>query len=339
MKKVVRFISLALSAMMIFALTACAGANAKWVVTVDGVEIPTGQYLYYQFSAYQQAASKVTDTKTNVLKQKIEDQDATVWIYNKTIEQCKRKVAIDREFEKLGLTLTADDQASIEQTAEYILSLYGTLYEKNGIGKETVKNAVTVEQKNSAIFNKYYGKGGLEEVKEETLKDYFVNNYAVIYAFGTSVSGADDATKEKTKTAANNALASVKSGKKITEAAAAFNKEINPDSEVTAGDTDDNYKMTVKKDDANYPQALRDAIFAAKADEPFIYDQDDYETVILRKDVKGDTTTFESVKSSILSVLKSTELSEKITALGKDLSVTEDKAAISYYSAKNIKQA
>ena len=339
MKKVIRFVSLALSAMMMFALTACAGANAKWVVTVDGVQIPTGLYLYYQFNAYQQAASKITDTKTDVLKQKIEDQDAKVWIYNKTIEQCKRKVAIEREFEKLGLALTAEDQASIDQSTEYALSLYGTVYEKNGVGKETLKNAITVEQKNTAIFDKYYGKGGLEEVKEETLKDYFVNNYAIIYAFGTSISGADEATKTKTKTAANNALASVKSGKKITEAAAAFNKEIDPKSEVTAGDTDDNYKMTVKKDDANYPQTLRDAMFAAKNDEPFIYDKEDYVFVAVRKDAKSDTAAFEKVKSTILSTLKGTELSDKITALGKDLPVTEDKAAISYYSPNNIKQA
>lgn len=340
MKKVLRIVSLALAAVMMFALTACAGANAAWVVDVDGEQIPTGLYLYYQFNSYQEAAAQVTDTETDVLKQRIEDQDASVWIYSKTIEKCKRQIAVEREFDKLGLALTEDQQAYIDNNTDYILSIYGTVFENNGIGKETVKNALTVDIKASAIFAKYYGAGGLEEVADATLKDYFVKNYAVAYAFGLGTSGQDEATVAKIKTSANNALNSLKSGKKVGETAAQFVKEANPDADVTEADsTDDNYKLTIRKDDAGMPETMRDAIFAAKADEPFLFDKEDLVYVIVRKDIASDTATYDNMKSEILQAIKGQEFTDKITALGKDLPTTENKDAVSYYSPKKIKNA
>ncbi len=340
MKKVLRIVSLALTAVMMFALTACAGANATSVVDVDGEQIPTGLYLYYQFNSYQEAAAQVTDTETDVLKQKIEDQDASVWIYSKTIEKCKRKIAVEREFDKLGLTLTEAQLAYIDSGTDYILSMYGTVYENNGIGKDTVKNAFTVDVKANAIFDKYYGAGGLEEVPDATLKDYFVKNYAVIYTFGNSTSGQDEATVTKMKTAANNALASLKSGKKVGEVAVQFLKELDPASTVTVESSkDDDYKLPVRKDDANLPQTLRDAIFAAKADEPFLFDQENLLYVVVRKDVTNDTETYDTAKSEILQTLKGEEFTDKLTALAKDLPTTENKNAVSYYSPKKIKNA
>lgn len=337
MKKTLRFVSLILVTVMLFSLTACMGRNEKYAVEVDGKQIPIGVYLYYQFNAYQEAYSLRADTNTDVLKQKIEDQDATVWIHQKTIEYCRKKIATENEFERLGMTLSDNDLAYIDSMVTYILAYYSDIFAKNGIGEQSVRTACTTDQMTSALFYKYYGADGLEPVSDTELMNYYKDNYSVAYMFGTSLSGLSEEEVKTARDAANTAVESLKAGKGIAETAQAMTKAIDPSAELDSTVTDDSYRSIIGKNDTNYPETIRNQIFAAAADVPTIYDQDNYLLVFVRKDTASQTEVYESLKNTILQAIKGDEFSDRLKEMANALTVNENTAAVNYYSPKKIK--
>lgn len=337
MNKTARVISFILAAAMLLSLTACAGRSEKWAVDVDGEQIPTGVYLYYQFNAYQEASALATDTKTPLLKQTIEEQDASVWIHQKTIEYCTKKVAVEREFARLGMELSETDRTYIESMVSYILTYYGEIFEKNGIGEESVRAACTTDQMTSALFFKYYGKDGLEAVSETELKNYYTENYAIAYMLSAALSGKSDEDVDKVKAAATAAVEGLKAGKGIADTARQLSTVIDGPADTEDTSTDADYLVTVRKDDTGYPEELRTQVFKAAVDVPALYESEDYLIVYVRKDTASQTETFESLKNSILQAIKGDEYSEKLKELQRALTVTENSAAVSYYSVNKIK--
>ncbi len=337
MKRTLRLISLMLSIMLLLALTACAGANETWAVEVDGEQLPVGLYLYYQFNAYQSASSLSTDTKTALLKQTIEEQAAPVWIHQKTIENCKRYVAANREFARLELSLAEDEIAYVNSIVDYVMEQYADIYKDNGIGTESIRAAITNDQKALAIFNKYYGEGGLEAVAESALMNYYKENYAAIYMFGSPIIGLDEKTVETAKAAADKAVASLINGKSVAAAAFEMNKEIDPDTKQTLAESDDAFHLVLGKADSMYPQDFRDQVFAAEFNLPAIYNTESYLTVFVRKDVAAEADDFANKKFTILQALKGKEFDERVGELAKVLPVTENEKAVSYYSVNKVK--
>ncbi len=337
MNKTVRIVSFILAAAMLFSLTACMGRNETWAVEVDGEKIPTGVYLYYQFNAYQEASSLSSDTKTALLKQKIEGQDATVWIHQKTIEYCRKRVATEREFARLEMTLSDSDKTYIDSMTAYIMAYYGDIFAENGVGEESVRLACTTDQMTSNLFYKYYGEDGLEPVSESELKSYFTQNYAVAYLFSTSVSGLSEEDAKKAREAANTAAEDLKAGMGIAEAARKLTLTLKEDAEIDETVEDSAYLSTIKKDDAGYPESFRNAVFGAAVGTPTIYDQDNYLLVFVRKDTAGETEVFDGLKNTILNAIKGDEFSAKLKELANALTVNENTSAVNYYNAKKIK--
>ncbi len=337
MNKTVRFVSLILAAAMLLSLAACMGRNETWAVEVDGEKIPTGVYLYYQFNAYQEASSLAADTETALLKQKIEEQNAAVWIHQKTIEYCRKRVATEREFTRLEMTLSDADKTYIDSMTAYIMSYYGDIFAENGVGEESIRLACTTDQMTSNLFYKYYGEDGLEPVSETALKSHYTENYAIAYLFGTSISGLSEEDAQKARDAAKAATEDIAAGKGIAETARKMTLAINADAEVDETAEDASYLSTINKDDSGYPEAFRTEVFKAAVGTATVYDQDDYLLVYVRKDTAAETEVYDGLKNSILQTLKGDEFNAKLKEMANALTVNENSSAVNYYSVNKIK--
>ncbi len=337
MNKTIRFVSLLLAVAMLFSLAACMGRNETWAVEVDGEQIPIGVYLYYQFNAYQEASSLAADTKTPLLKQKIEEQDAAVWIHQKTIDYCRKKIATEREFARLEMTLSDTDKTYIDSMTTYIMSMYGEIFAENGVGEESVRLACTTDQMTSNLFYKYYGADGLEPVSETALKDYYTQNYAIANMFGTSIAGMSEEGAQKARDAAKAASDDLKAGKGVAETARKMTLAINPDAEVDETADDSAYLSTINKDDSGYPEAFRTEVFQATVGTATVYDKDNYLLVYVRKDAAAETEVFEGLKNSILQSIKGDEFSAKLSEMANALTVNENSSAVRFYSVQKVK--
>ena len=85
----------------------------------------------------------------------------------------QKYIAVEMEFENLGLSLTDDEIAEIETSMESYWGYYGEFYSENGIGEESFKDIMTLNYKSSAVFSAYYGEDGSFEVPEDDMLSYY----------------------------------------------------------------------------------------------------------------------------------------------------------------------
>lgn len=180
-----------LSMLMLLSFFGCGERTAN-VMQVDGMEVRAGIYIYYSIDAYFDAlkilaesenfnyASYKTDKelKKAIKGKMVEGLPVQEWIQNKATEYCLQYVAVEKEFERLDLTLPEDTQSEIESYYASSWAYLGDFYTDSGIGEQTVKDVLMSSEKRNAIYQAYYGEGGSEGVTDESLRTYYKENNA-----------------------------------------------------------------------------------------------------------------------------------------------------------------
>ena len=173
----------------VLSCTACGEKTAN-AMQVGGSDVRAGIYLYYATSAYGEAIEvlrkggqsfdDVTESKDykKILSQSdIDGVKADEWIQNKAAEHCETYMAIEKEFEALGLKLTGDELAAAESSAKSSMTFYKDFFHDTGIGEESVKDILLNSYKQEAVWNAYYGKDGKENIQEQVLYDHYKDNH------------------------------------------------------------------------------------------------------------------------------------------------------------------
>lgn len=182
LKKIVAGIS---AIVLMTTATAC-GTNTKWALQYGEYEARAGIFLFYQMSAYSEAITTLqednpdldaTDTKT-LKTLTVEDTPIEEWIQNKATEKVEIYLEVLKQFDELGLELSEDELASVEAMSNTYWEYYSEYYTQNGIGEQSFKDINTFSYKMNAVFDYYYAEGGVEEVPEQDLKDYYEENNA-----------------------------------------------------------------------------------------------------------------------------------------------------------------
>ena len=184
-----RAAALALAVCTALTLPSC-GENTAKAMKIDGEDIRAGIYLFYATNAYSDAISVMMENgdtfegadTSKALKKKLDVADidgihAEEWIQNKAVEYCQEMVAVDRDFDALGLKLSGEELAAIDnQTAAYMTN-YGSFFSSTGIGEESIRQIVTAQSKREALWKAYYGEDGKENVDSKTLFDHYANGH------------------------------------------------------------------------------------------------------------------------------------------------------------------
>lgn len=167
---------------MIISMVGC--GDTSWAVKIDGYEVRAGIYIYFSYDAYTQALEKIkaegvdTEDKKAVKKAMVENVPILEWVQNEATKQLSKFVAVEREFDKLELSLSEDELKEIKQNVSSFMDANGEKFEENGVGEQSIKDIITSSYKGEAVFKKYYEIGGLNSVTEKQLKDYYLENSA-----------------------------------------------------------------------------------------------------------------------------------------------------------------
>ena len=170
---------------MIGSLAAC-GSNTAYALTIDGEQINAGLYIYYSYIAYNDAVTTLSDqneeldvTDKEVVKdQVIDGKDTLKWIQDKALTYCGEHVAVNKDFEAAGLTLSAEEKDEINASVESFWETNAEKFEENGISEASVRQIMEYTYKASDLFMHYYEIDGVEGVTEEEVHDYYVENNA-----------------------------------------------------------------------------------------------------------------------------------------------------------------
>lgn len=182
----------AAAALAVCTVLSCTGCGEKTanVMQVSGSDVRAGIYLYYATSAFGEAinvlrdggekfenATVSEDYKKILAKSDIDGVTAETWIQNKAAEHCETFMAIEKEFESLGLSLTGEQLAAADSSAASSMAYYGDFFKSEGIGEQSVKDIVLNSYKQQAVWEAYYGEGGKENIQEQELYDNYKDNH------------------------------------------------------------------------------------------------------------------------------------------------------------------
>jgi len=170
----------------------CYDENKTWAAKKGDDTLPIGAYIYYLNSAYSEAMGKVPSGE-EVLKAKVEDEDAQTWIKNRAVNYLNAYYFISNKFDELGLELTQEELDTVQSNTDSMWSFYKTSMEEMGIAKESYNQAFTLyNAKYQKVMKAMYGKDGELAVSDDDLKTYFTDNYYSYEYFTVSLTKTDD---------------------------------------------------------------------------------------------------------------------------------------------------
>lgn len=176
--------------------------SAAIALTVNGVDVSLGSYIFYKLAAKTDAYNTVVEQNPDLtelsdealMTYSIDGVPVPEWISNKTYYYCKQLVNIEQNFDKLGLTLTEQEIANTEADItnfwtgdDQRLSMFyglnfatwGAYYASLGIDYTAFERACYASTKQVSLFNYYYGENGSEKSSTDDINAYMVENYAV----------------------------------------------------------------------------------------------------------------------------------------------------------------
>ena len=344
-KKLICIIAV-VSALLI--LCSC-GYNPKTVGTIDDFDITAGNYLSLQLEAYCNAAldySNGTSYSLGFLKDEYKGVPAVDYVNDKTVELCKRYVFIEKEFERLGLTLSDEDQNSISSSVSQSWSSVSSIYESNGVGKDTYTAAQTNYKKYVNLLSALYGEGGEKAFTQDEIRAYYEAHFTRIDCIEFPVSDVNGTALPAQTIAtfadiANTMLADAKANNSLEKA---FVDNFNDVYALTGEDkTADaaTYAATVATDalitdmSTSYDAEFSATALGLKPGEYGVYSSDKVVYVFKAVGVAHDED-ISSYVAAIVPSMASEPFDEYVAASTASYSVNLDQKARAYYSLDKI---
>jgi len=330
------------ASMLAVTLTITAGcSDTSWGAECDGQRMPAGVYINEVLSAYSEGLGEVDNTEeTNVWKNTIGGEDFGTWVRNKTQENVYQYFAAEKKFEEMGLTLDELTQAQITYAVESQWSYYQSVYEENGIGKESFQKSIENTYKRSTLFEAIYGREGTEAVPVEELVAKFNEDYINMEQISISTQAEDDSGAlpqeeiDKLMEKATGYQKRIEAGESIQTIAEEYEKE---QQEGDAEAANVNTSLTIEREGSDYSSTFQENVKAATPGKPIVFKDDDSIYVIVVNEVTSESQIFLQNESYLLSELKSDEFENRLIEWGKGLNITFNSASVSRYDAKKLK--
>lgn len=351
--KMKRWIAFALCAVMALSLTACKFSTPATVMTVDGVEIPAGVYLMYQYQAYSSARSLREDTKVAVLKSSIDGVKASDWIHTETVDDIKQYLCVERAFDASGLSFTQEELDSVEQWLDTIWSYSGERMEQNGIGRQSYRQVYLNSEKYTKLLEAYR-EGPDGQITQAEAKQYMQETYSRIRRLILPATDANSAALTPEKQAELDALADdlverLNAGEKLDEIAEEVLKqayEICGREYTEDSLTSDLGVFFISEETTGFEEDFVPTVMAAGVGDAGVYQNDAAsegvsQPVVYQKiaNYEDDDDFTENYYEILQSEMTSVAFSDKMKAEFEAYTVQEDGFAVWSYRPSNIKES
>lgn len=176
-------------------------ADVSTIGSIDDQTINAGIYLLYEQSAISEAQEEVdnqlkamsTDSSKvegfSYFNYNVQDKTYSQYVQDRTLEQVKQYVAIQKKFDELKLTLTDEEKDNVKTSVKKMWDTeisyygystgktYGQNYEAGGISKKSYEAVQLVNKMSEKVFDAYYKKNGISATDEKDIATYFYDNY------------------------------------------------------------------------------------------------------------------------------------------------------------------
>ncbi len=356
-----RLAAVLLAGIMILSVSACHPKD-ETALTIGDVKITSALYMCALINADSEAKTKIDEAKeeatssdtsstssttetTDYYSEKIDDKDFTTWVKDRALEICIEYAAYETKAEENKLTLTEEQQSEFESSVDYYWSYYGysTLYEPNGVSKDTFKRSIKSSYLASAYFLSIYGTDGTKAVAADEVKKAIEENFVIADVLTVSLSSKTDDEKA-------TLTAKLEDYEKKLKAGTAFEDIYNDYYEIeedtsSSSDTssteetktpEDKYATVLGSEDTDYANDNYATVKEMAVNEVKLVKTDDALTLLVRKDLFGDEYWVENLNTPALTLLKGDEFDADIDEFAKTLTVKKNNYAINRFKVKKI---
>jgi foldase protein PrsA len=247
----------------------CSGGTNEIVLKTPGYSIDKGTFNFYLISSIRGLMeNNGISTIEEFDSYMIAGQKAIDVAVENTFQSLMDLCAVEKEFDDLGMTLSAEDEQNVDdylsQLQENIggADAYREGLKSMGMTPESYRDYQISNLKASLVYDKYMGEGAETEVTEEQVKadfeankDYYIDNYVRvkhILAFTVNPSTLEplsDEEKTQAREKIERILEDVKNGADFDKLALEENEDTGasafPDGYVfTKGEMDPNFEST-----------------------------------------------------------------------------------------------
>ncbi len=199
MKLVKKIIAAIMAVTMLASIAGCADVTSMG--TIDGREIKAGVYLWFVNAAMDEAQTEVNEQlealgtssssieNFNFFDYKVQEKPFSQYVEERSMEFIKQHVGVQKKFEEMGLTITAEEKDEIKENAKdlwesemsyygYSMGItYGESYEAIGISRKSYETVQLVNKMRNKLFDAYYDTNGVSATDEKDINVYFNDNY------------------------------------------------------------------------------------------------------------------------------------------------------------------
>ncbi len=331
----------AVAAVMLASFASC--SDTTWVYKTNTTTLPAGVYIAMLGNAYMSALSTISSSTSeeidSVWDQTIDEKDAETYVKDQALEAAKEYLAINDKYAEFGLELSEEDASSMDSAVDSMWSYFASYidFEESGASKSSFKEYYMISTKESDIFDYYYGKGGIEEVKDKELKKYYYKNYRAANLI--SISTADDdgnavSSKKlkKLKKQAKGYKSRLENGESMSTIIKEYNKA-NSDDNSTSSSTD-NTTVYSKTSNSTMFKKLKKL---SKGDILYYYDSTNNVIYVgVAEDIKDQEDNFQNDRDNILTNYKSDDFNDLIDDWTTNVEYTTNSSAVKRYSPRNL---
>ncbi len=344
MKKFGKVIAALMAVLLCVSLSGCVSTKS-WAVKLGDESISAAMYIYQlrqQMSAYL-SQNSMSENEETWNAEYSDDLTVGEYIQTSTVQSLAATVTWRAQFDKLGLSFTAEEeeniQANIDQMNESAGGKQAVIesLKQSGLEYDEYINAAYYDtQKILKVVNYYFGKDGLEPVSEQAIMAHFKDNYARAKHILISTVNSSGVTMEgeEMQEAKEKAQDVYEMAKNADEAA--FDKLIekyNSDEGVAA--YPDGYVFTM----GEMVDEFEKASFDMEIGETRLV-QTDYGFHIIRKLTLEDEKVFtEEIRQKMLMNLKNKEISELFTQWQEEFDCKLNTGVLKKYTCNSIKSA
>lgn len=364
MKNLKRFLSLVLAGvMMLTVLAGCSmpkiilGGTPKTVGTIDGREIPTGEYLAYMYTSFMnvyftQGLYQYTQYGLDAWSQELTygegDTAQTVsveeYIRLVTRDDMVLQAALRQLMTKHNITWDEEELKNLEES-------FATADEEEfltmGISKENLLTAYkNISLNESSLLMGLYGEGGEREVSETDRQKYFDENYLSYKIISVTLTDEDgeelsDTNKKVYTDMLNGYLADYNKDKNFEAVVDKYNKYNAEEGEEVEASKDEDNRMDADATDMDeylVTEIRKLEVGKAAVVEYKSGGSTPTAAIILRLDPNDSEDLFEDSNEAIIRKLKSEELEKEVTELAATIAVDLKNSAVKKCDPKKFEE-
>lgn len=321
-------------------------------MTIDDVEIPAGVYLICQIEAYNAAAAEIGDTsemtEKEFLKMEIDDVSVTDWIYEDTIERCRKYVYAEKNFETLTLEFTEEELASMTSNIDEVWAVNQSFFEQNGVGFTSFELYMMNVYKYSKLQTEFTSNEEWDVSDQEAI-DYLNENYAkaeMVYFYKISLADYSALSEDTVAMihAGADALASALNDGSVTKTES-VEKYIMP-SYLLMGYTEETletspesyyYSSFIPKESTSYSEEFLTELFTSEIDGVYRVEESDYYFIVWTRLANYETEAeFDSLRASIRYEMIDIAFADTAELEYEAYEADINDAAVKHYSINNI---